>query len=325
MRPTRRFARQMTRREPRREPRREKSSRPDRPSDERSLDALLEGSQLPDGDLARWQPVSQVLTALTSVPASSELSGEARALAEFRVRPLHGAEPAPAGRRSPLTGRRQVTGLRRVPRRHGPRPAVAAAAGTVLIGGFLAVAYAGDLPAAAQRLAHYTIGAPAAGRDPSAGLDPGRSSRLATSAGQASTRSGHGSPQPDRRRPRGSASGSPRHHQPSGSPSGTASGRPPGLWWPGHQAPGQQGSGSPGQGSPAPGSPAPGSPAPGSPDPSGSPSDSPTPAPTQQPSPSASLAPSGGATPSPSATASTTGGSRHYRQPDPGSTSSSPP
>ena len=82
----------------RREPRREKSSRPDRPSDERSLDALLEGSQLPDGDLTRWQPVSQVLTALTSVPASSELSGEARALAEFRVRPLHGAEPArPAG------------------------------------------------------------------------------------------------------------------------------------------------------------------------------------------------------------------------------------
>ena len=294
----------------RREPRREKSSRPDRPSDERSLDALLEGSPLPDGDLTRWQPVSQVLTALTSVPASSELSGEARALAEFRVRPRPGAEPAPAGRRRRLTRRRRVTGLRRVTRRYGPRPAVAVAAGAVLIGGFLAVAYAGDLPAAAQRLAHYTIGAPAAGRDPSAGLDPGRSSRLATSAGRASARSGHGLPQPDRRTPRGSASGSPRHHQPSGSPSGTASGRPPGLWWPGHQTPGHRGSGSP---------------APGSPDPSGSPSDSPTPAPTQQPSPSASLAPSGGATPSPSATASTTGGSRQRRQPDPGSTSSSPP
>jgi hypothetical protein len=299
----------------RREPRREKSSRPDRPSDERSLDALLEGSPLPDGDLARWQPVSQVLTALTSVPASSELSGEARALAEFRVRPRPGAEPAPAGRGRRLTGRRRVTGLRRVTRRYGPRPAVAVAAGAVLIGGFLAVAYAGDLPAAAQRLAHYTIGAPAAGRDPSAGLDPGRSSRLATSAGQASARSGHGSPQPDRRTPHGSVSGSPRDHQPSGSPSGTVSGRPPGLWWPGHQAPGHRGSGSPG----------PGSPAPGSPDPSGSPSDSPTPAPTQQPSPSASLAPSGAATPSPSATASTIGGSRQHRQPDPGSTSSSPP
>jgi hypothetical protein len=299
----------------RREPRREKSSRPDRPSDERSLDALLEGSPLPDGDLTRWQPVSQVLTALTWVPASSELSGEARALAEFRVRPRPGAEPAPAGQRRRLTRRRRVTGLRRVTRRYGPRPAVAVAAGAVLIGGFLAVAYAGDLPAAAQRLAHYTIGAPAAGRDPSAGLDPGRSSRLATSAGRASARSGHGSPQPDRRTPHGSASGSPRDYQPSGSPSGTASGRPPGLWWPGQQAPGHRGSGSPG----------PGSPAPGSPDPSGSPSDSPTPAPTQQPSPSASLAPSGAATPSPSATASTSGGSRQHRQPDPGSTSSSPP
>jgi len=293
----------------RREPRREKSSRPDRPSDERSLDALLEGSPLPDRDLSRWQPVSQVLTALTSVPASSELSGEARALAEFRVRPLPGAEPAPAGRRSRLTGRRHVTGLRRVTRRHRPRPAVAAVAGAVLIGGFLAVAYAGDLPAAAQRLAHYTIGAPAAGRSPAAGLDPGRSSRLATPAGQASARSGHGSPQPDRRTPRGSVSGSPRHRQPSGSPSGTASGRPPGPWWPGQQSPGHQGPGHQG---------------PGSPDPSGSPSDSPTPVPTQQPSPSASLAPPGGASPSPSATGSTTGGSRP-RQPDPGSTSSSPP
>ena len=95
----------------RRAPRREQSSRPDRPTAERSLDALLEGGPLPDGDQPRWQPVSQVLTALTSVPASSELSGEVRALAEFRVRPLHGAEPAPAGRRSRLTGRRQVAGL----------------------------------------------------------------------------------------------------------------------------------------------------------------------------------------------------------------------
>jgi hypothetical protein len=47
--------------------------------------------------------------------------------------------------------------------------------------------------------------------------------------------------------------------------------------------------------------------------------------PTQQPSASASLAPPVGATPSPSATASAIGESRHHRQPDPGSTSSSPP
>jgi hypothetical protein len=295
----------------RRAPRREQSSRPDRPGEERSLDALLEGGPLPDGDRARWQPVSQVLTALTSVPASSELSGEGRALAEFRVRPLHGAEPAQAGRRSRVTLLHRITRPGRaarpgrVSRLHGPRPAAAAVAGAVLIGGFLAVAYAGDLPAAAQRLAHNTIGAPAAGRGPSAGPGPGRSSRLATSAGQASARSGHGSPQPDRPTPRGSTSGSPRHHRPSGSPSGTAGGRPSGY----------QGSGSPG----------PGRSGSGSPDPSGSPSDSPTPAPTQQPSASASLEPSAGATPSPSASASTAGRPRHHRQPDPGSTSSSPP
>ncbi len=88
----------------RREPRRERSSRPDRPSEEWSLDALLEGGPLPDGDRARWQPVSQVLTALTSVPESSELSGEARALAEFRDRPLHEAGPAEAGPPSRVTG-----------------------------------------------------------------------------------------------------------------------------------------------------------------------------------------------------------------------------
>src|SRR6266478_2244725 len=109
---------------------RERSSRPDRPSMERSLDALLDLGSLdrglrdsglldcvspgraspgrafpgraslgrsatPDGDLARWQPVAQVLAALTSSPESSELTGEARALAEFRAfaeAPLRGAD-----------------------------------------------------------------------------------------------------------------------------------------------------------------------------------------------------------------------------------------
>ncbi|MGI8449474.1 MAG: hypothetical protein ACR2MP_20295, partial [Streptosporangiaceae bacterium] len=103
--------------------RRERNSRPDRPSEERSLDALLDGGPLPDGDRARWQPVSQVLTALTSVPESSELNGEARALAEFRIRPLHGAEPAQAGRRSRVTWLRRVTWLPRLTWLHGPRPA----------------------------------------------------------------------------------------------------------------------------------------------------------------------------------------------------------
>lgn len=69
---------------------RERSSRPDRPSRERSVDALLDrasrgGGMPPDDDPARWQAVDQVLAALTSAPESSELTGQARALAEFRA------------------------------------------------------------------------------------------------------------------------------------------------------------------------------------------------------------------------------------------------
>ena len=59
--------------------------------------------------------------------------------------------------------------------RPGGRPAVAVATGAVLMGGFLAVAYAGDLPVPAQRLAQSTIDAPAARPDP----DPAASSRPA--------------------------------------------------------------------------------------------------------------------------------------------------
>jgi len=299
----------------RREPRGGQSSRPDRPGEERSLEALLEGSPLPGGDLTRWQPVSQVLTALTSVPESSELSGEARALAEFRARPLHGAAPARPGHRG------RVTWLRRAAWPHGPRPAVTLATGAVLIGGLLAVAYAGDLPSAAQRLAHSTIDAPPAGRDAPAGPDPAGSSRLGIPGGQAGSPSGHGPARPDHRAPHGSASGSPRHHRPSSSPSGPAGSRPSAHRKPGHSpVPGSFRPSSSG-----PGSSAPGSPGPGSPDPSGSPTGSPTPAPTQQPSPSASLAPSPGAAPSPSAAGSASGQSRHHRHPDPAGSSSSPP
>src|SRR4029077_11098532 len=84
--------------------------------------------------------------------------GEARALAEFRAfaRAASRGADAPALRRDP--GRR--TWL------PGGRLTVAAATGAVLMGGLLAVAYAGDLPMAAQRLAHDTIDAPAARPDP---------------------------------------------------------------------------------------------------------------------------------------------------------------
>jgi hypothetical protein len=269
---------------------RERSSRPDRPSRERSLDALLDQSLLdrsvpdsgfldrnwldrvatPDGDPARWQPVAQVLAALTSAPESSELTGEARALAEFRAfaeNPARGADvPPPAPRRDPGRGTW----------RPGGRIAVAAATGAVLMGGLLAVAYAGDLPMAAQRLAHDVINAPAARPDPeSAASSPSAGSP--TSAGPAGHQPTHARVGPDRRAHSGSVSGYPHWPGPSSSPSSGLSGRPGfgrlGSGWPGSGRQGQ----------------------------SGRPGRSAEPWPTQAPSPSASSSPPASATPSPSA------------------------
>jgi hypothetical protein len=296
---------------------RERSSRPDRPSLERSLDALLDRSLLdrssldrdwrdsgsldpgaldcasldsvsldrvsldraalgrgslgrgatPDDDPARWQPVAQVLAALTSAPESSELTGEARALAEFRAFsefrafadvPARGADlPPPAPRRDP--GRRTW-----LPR---GRLAVAAATSAVLMGGLLALAYAGDLPMAAQRLAHDTINAPDARPDP----EPAASSHPAespTPAGSAVHQATHALVRPDRQVHSGSVSGHPRwpgsYRFPSGSPSG------------------RQGQ-------------------------SGRPGRSAEPWPSQAPWPSASISPPASATPSPSAVPSQSG------------------
>ncbi len=281
----------------------ERSSRPDRPSPGRSadpmLDALLDGAQVPDEDPARWQPVARVLAALTSAPESSELAGEARALAEFRSR-ASAAPPRSRARRN----RGWAASLR------VPRPAVAAATGAAAMGGLLAVAYAGDLPAAAQRLAHDTIGAPAVthhgrpGSGPAA--SPGPVSSRRPTAGQGSSPSSYGPARSDRRIARGHRSGSPyQRWLASSAPGGGASGRP-GQYSPGPYSPGQYG---PGQGTPGP----------------GTPGQSPTPEPTQQPSPSASSSPPAGAAPSPSAAPSSSQQSRHHREPAPAPTQSFPP
>ena len=289
---------------------RERSSRPDRRSLEWSREALLDvlleggpwpdGDPLPDGEPARWQPVAQVLTALTSAPESRELSGEAQALAEFRGQPHPVRHPGPVHHR----GQGWVSWLR------GPRPAVAAAAGAVLVGGLLAVAYAGDLPAAAQRLAHDTIDAPPVARSGSAAPDPDASqlpaSPLGTAAGRASFPPGRGAAHPDRRTSRGSLFMSPHHHRRPGSAPGTGGG-PSGRSGGGHQFP---------SGSPAPS---------GLPSPSGSPSGSPTPGASQQPSPSASTAPVDGATPSPWAAPSATRPSGHHHRTGASGAQSPPP
>lgn len=243
------------------------------------LDLLLEGHPLPDGDPARWEPAALVLAALTSAPESSELAGEARALAAFRARGALAQPPSRVRRRSAGW----VAPLR------GTRPAVAVATGAVLVGGLLAVAYAGDLPDAAQRLAHDTIDAPPPGGpaapDRGPGLAPGPASPLPTGAGP----SGPGAATSGHYVAHGSPAGSRHHWRPSSSAPGTGRDSSSGR---------QAQSGSPGQS--------------GQPGQSGSPGDSPTPGPTQQSSPSASNPPAG-ATPSPSAAPSATrrSGARH--------------
>jgi hypothetical protein len=275
---------------------RERSSRPDRPSMERSLDALLDpGSPdrgapghasldrgaTPDGDPARQQPLARVLAALTSAPESSELSGEARALAQYRA---FAEAPAPGADLPPPAPRRDLGWMTWLP---GGRPAVAAATGAVLMGGLLAVAYAGDLPAAAQRLAHKTIDAPAVRPDPAAPSGP---AGTPNSAGGAGPRTSYGSAGPDRRVHSGLTSGHPHRHGSSGSPSGSPSGRLS-SGRPGRSAPGHL----------------------------------PVPVPTPWPSPSASISPQAGPTPSPSATPSASQSGPPYPQQGPSSPQRTPP
>jgi hypothetical protein len=256
--------------------------------------ASLGRSATPDGDLARWQPVAQVLAALTSSPESSELTGKARALAEFRAfaeAPLRGADlPPPALRRD--QGRRIWL--------PGWRLAVATATGAVLMGGLLAVAYAGDLPLAAQRLAHDTIDAPAARPDsePAASSQPTGSPN---SAGRAGHRATHALVGPDSQGHSGSASGYPHRPWSSSSSAGSLSGRP-GF---GRLGSGRPGSGRPGQ--------------------SDRPGRSAEPWPTQAPSPSANLSPPASANPSPSAAPSPSHSGSPYPQQSPASPQSTPP
>jgi hypothetical protein len=263
---------------------------------------------MPVGDPARSQPVAQVLAALTSAPESSELTGEARALAEFRAWAPPPARAADRPARPPRRGPGWVAWL------PGGRPAVAAATGAVLMCGLLAVAYAGDLPVPAQRLAHDTIDAPAVSRDRDP-VAPSRPTVPPNSAGQAGRRATHTPVGPDRRVHSGFASGQPHQHGSAASPSGSSAGYP-GAGYPGA---GYLGSGYPGAGYPGAGYLGAGrqgrSRRGGS---SG-------PVPTLAPSPSASISPPADATPSPSAAPSPGQSGPPYPQQGPSGPQSTPP
>jgi hypothetical protein len=143
-----------------------------------AFDALLARALRPDEAVASLRPVVESFAALYAAPVYSGPAAEASALSAFR-----GLTGQDRGRTSVAgTGLVRAGGCRagghraggRRPGQHrtgwwvrsrlaGVRLAVAAAAVTLTAGGAVA-AYAGDLPAPMQRLAHTVMGAPPAAR-----------------------------------------------------------------------------------------------------------------------------------------------------------------
>jgi hypothetical protein len=134
-----------------------------------SLEALLEGAELPAGSAPELRSLAEALATLTAGPARDERAGEASALVAFRERPgtLHSAWRLHSARRR--RHRRPVSPFRLLSARTAAAAAAAALAG---LGGVATAAYTGALPAAAQRLAHDIIGAPIASPTPATRRSP---------------------------------------------------------------------------------------------------------------------------------------------------------
>ncbi|MBO0816137.1 MAG: hypothetical protein J2P30_13475 [Actinobacteria bacterium] len=181
------------------------------------LAALLAGKR----DVAPWlRPVADVLAALSTEPSPAELTGEARALAQFRRRagvlvPLEGARRGTAGLSSRLS----------------TKIAAGATAAAVVLGGAATAAFAGVLPAPIQRFAHDAIGAPYAPSAPRHGPAHGNPAVLPGPLAS------HGTPAPSAK-PHPTARDTDRHRQ----------GKPRTSQSQGQQGQGQQGQGQQGQG-----------------------------------------------------------------------------
>ncbi len=124
------------------------------PIGDEALDALLDQDRGPGETAATLRPVADVLAALRAAPGHGELTGLDPVLAEFG-----GAGGAPAGWHRSRPRRPAL-------RRALLRVKVAAAVAAAVLGGGVAAAYAGVLPAALQLIAHHAIAAPAAGAAP---------------------------------------------------------------------------------------------------------------------------------------------------------------
>jgi hypothetical protein len=130
-----------------------------------AFDALLARTLRPEEAVASLRPVVESFAALYAAPVYSGPAAEARAMSAFRALAAssHGAAAESPGRRGAAAGpgrrgrRRSGGGQWARPRLVSIRLGVAAAAVALTAGG--AAAYAGDLPAPMQRLAHAVIGA----------------------------------------------------------------------------------------------------------------------------------------------------------------------
>jgi len=121
------------------------------PIPDAALSALLAGDLPPTVDApGSLQHVAEVLAALMAEPAADESAGRAAALAEFRLRVSGTTQPARSRRVRPAV----LLPLVRT------RVRAAGIAAVLGFAGLIAAAYAGALPAAAQTVAHDTIGAP---------------------------------------------------------------------------------------------------------------------------------------------------------------------
>jgi len=139
-----------------------------------ALAALLAGAEPAEGLAPGLRPLADGLASLTARPASDELAGEAAALAEF----YHRVGVAAPVSRSRHRRHRLLTPLL------STRAAATAAVAALSLGGFATAAFAGALPAPAQRFAHHTFGAPAADGGQPTGTHP---SAAATPAGPDAT------------------------------------------------------------------------------------------------------------------------------------------
>ncbi len=119
-----------------------------------ALDALLARDLEPEETTATLRPVAEMLAALRAAPSGGNLAGLDQALEEFR---RAGGMPDGFHRSRP----RRPALLRTL-----LSIKLAAAVAASVLGGSIAAAYAGALPAALQKFAHNSIAAPVASASP---------------------------------------------------------------------------------------------------------------------------------------------------------------